>query len=236
MPTMTDEEYVQTIRDETEEPDGEEEAADLEPEEGTGDEEGDEEEPEARAETEPEPQPEPEPDAAGLPALGETELGKAERAITAQRKKLAGILGDGYVAHDCPLCAALGFLSELPPEGTTLLAVADGNSVAFVAQTPEPEPAYEQAPDKRACDWCGAYGFVLTGSRNEHARVAPCSKCNGNGWVSVPVADGPPAQPAVPGDVVAAPGPPDGTGIGPDAWGRPAGHQHWGVPPSSIGV
>lgn len=169
-----------------------------------------------------------------LAAIGPDEIRKAERAIEAERKKLAGILGDAYVAHDCPLCSALGFLPELPPVGTQLLVNEGEAGIEFLAMPPQATPDYVAAKDKGPCDWCNAEGFVTTGSRNPNAAVMPCSKCQGNGWVMVAVEAPPPA----PSPVVTMQ-PPNGNPvyvptIGPDAWGRPEGHVHWGVPPANI--
>lgn len=169
-----------------------------------------------------------------LAAIGPDEIRKAERAIDAERRKLAGILGEAYVAHDCPLCSALGFLPELPPVGTQLLVNEGEAGIEFLAMPPQVQPEYIAARDKGPCDWCNAEGFVTTGSKNPNAAVMGCSKCQGNGWVMIAVAEPPQAPP--PGGVALTP-----TGapvyvptIGPDAWGRPEGHVHWGVPPANI--
>lgn len=169
-----------------------------------------------------------------LPPIGPEEIAKAEKARDAQRRKLAGILGDGYVAHDCPMCSALGFLPELPPVGVVLEVVPDGDTVGFNVQAPEPQPDYVQAPDKEACPWCEALGFVVTGSRNPNAAVAPCTKCSGNGWVTKAVEVAPVSPVLAPQQYPTTTGGPAPDGLGLDAWGRPAGHQHWGVPPASI--
>lgn len=169
-----------------------------------------------------------------LTPVGPDEIRKAERAIEAQRKKLAGILGEDYVAAQCVLCTGLGFMPELPPLGTefTLVPGEDGAELEFRA--PREEPPYEKAPDKDECPECAGYGMVLTGAKAEHGRVAPCSKCAGNGWVLV-ARDMPtpepayfPALPPTPSENAAA------VGLANDAWGRAAGHPHWGVPPASI--
>lgn len=198
----------------------ESEDAELDSEEESEDEEAEAEEAEAQPEA--------------LAAIGPDEIRKAERAIEAERRKLAGILGDAYVAHDCPLCSALGFLPELPPVGTTLLVNEGEAGVEFLAMPPQATPDYIAAKDKGPCDWCNAEGLVTTGSRNPNAAVMPCSKCNGNGWVMIAVPEPAPAAPTY----VPAPTP-NGAPVyqqtlGPDAWGRPEGHAHWGVPPANI--
>lgn len=169
-----------------------------------------------------------------LEAIGPGELAKAEKAIQGQRKRLAGILGESYVAHDCPLCAALGFVPELPPLGTQFLATEEEGGLVLLAKPPEEALPLVQARDKAMCDWCEGYGQVTSGARNEYAAVVPCTKCAGNGWVMVAVA-GPLATPAYELPVVAAPEPVNAAAqLGQDAWGRPPGHQHWGVPPAQI--
>lgn len=236
MTTMTEPDAQLEPHAETEPPDGEDEAADLEPDDDDREpDDDDDDDDQARADLEPEAEPEPAPPVGDM--IGPDELRKAENAIKAQRKKLAGIMGEAMVAHDCPLCASLGFLPELPPPGTRLELVADENGEpAFALQAPANEPPYIPAKDKAACDWCDGWGFVLSGAKADHSRVTPCSRCAGNGWITV-AADMPPGAP-VDGAPAAAGAtvPPGSTVMGPDAWGRPAGHQHWGVPPSSIGV
>lgn len=169
-----------------------------------------------------------------LAAIGPDEIRKAERAIQAERKKLAGILGEAYVAHDCPLCSALGFLPELPPAGTQLLVLEGESGIEFQAMAPQPEPEYLDAKDKMACDWCDAFGFVKTGSKNPNAAVMPCTKCSGNGFVTKVVEAPAPAVTYAPPAPVTHENQYVPTPIGPDAWGRPEGHVHWGVPPAQI--
>lgn len=206
-------EYEREREDEDAEHDGEDE------------DEGEDEEAEAE-EAEPEPE--------ALAPIGPDEIRKAERAIDAERKKLAGILGDAYVAHDCPLCSALGFLPELPPVGTQLLVNEGEAGIEFLALPPQAEPEYLPAKDKAACDWCDAYGFVATGSKNPNAAVMACTKCNGNGFVTVAVAEPPPPVTYAPPPPAEHPNAYAPSPIGPDAWGRPEGHIHWGVPPAQI--
>lgn len=169
-----------------------------------------------------------------LEPIGPDELRKAENAISAQRKKLAGILGESYVAHDCPMCSSLGFVPELPPPGTEFALVPDEDGAPVLMAKPPLAEELQQAPDKGPCPECAALGSVKTGSKNPNAQVAPCSKCSGNGWVTI-AREATQYAPPPPLDGLGAvppPAPPPGVGI--DAWGRPAGHQHWGVPPAQI--
>ncbi len=192
------------------------------------------EEEEAEAE-EPEPEPEPEePEEAeepeALAVIGEEEIRKAEKAREAQRKRLAGILGETYVAHECIFCSGLGFTPEPPPVGTTLTVVEGEDGLAFEAQPPAPPVPLLPAPDKEMCPECDGYGEVLSGSKAPHGAITVCSKCSGNGWVIVPRAEPVGALTMPPMTVTP---PPSLEGV-PDAWGRAFGHPHWGVPPAQI--
>ena len=181
-----------------------------------------------------EPEPETEPEAQAFATIGPEEIRKAETARNTYRKKIGAILGDEAVAHECLLCAGLGYLPDLPPPGTQFGIVLGEDGPALVAAEPMVEPPYREALDKATCDECDGWGNVLTGSRAEHSRVGPCGRCQGAGWVIIArdqsQPPGPLLMPALP------PGPDYAAadGLGPDAWGRPHGHQHWGVPPASI--
>jgi len=191
--------------------------------EAEAEEEGPEDEPEAEEEAEEE-----EPQA--LAAIGPDEIRKAERARDGQRKRLAGILGEEYVAHECIFCSGLGFTPEPPPAGTVLTVVQSEDGLAFEAQAPPSEIPLLQAPDKTMCPECDGWGEVFSGSKAPHGAITPCSKCSGNGWVMI-ARDEPAGQPVT----YVSPGvtTPVLQGVE-DAWGRPPGHQHWGVPPAMI--
>jgi hypothetical protein len=199
----------------------------------------DETEPESEDETEPESEEEGEPESEEegqedeqppLAQIGEAEIRKAEKAREAQRRKLAAILGEQYVAHECIFCSGLGFTPEPPPVGTVLTVVAGEDGLAFEAEAPVTEAPLLQAPDKQMCPECDGWGEVFTGAKAPQKIIGPCSKCSGNGWVVVARAEllPEPMPPGVPGGA-----PPSLEGV-PDAWGRPFGHQHWGVPPAQI--
>lgn len=168
--------------------------------------------------------------------IDDAAIRKAERAIADQKTRLAKILGDEMVAHDCPLCSALGYLPELPPPGATLEVVETDDGVSFNILAPGVPPELKDARDKVACDWCDGYGQVRSGSKFPPAAVVPCTKCLGNGWQTV-AADAP--------QTIYVPSPtgavPNGATNQPmqvpdDAWGRPYGHPHYGMPPSMVGV
>lgn len=166
--------------------------------------------------------------------VGEKELQKANRAIEAQRTRLAGILGDAAVAHECLLCGGVGALPELPPLGASMTLVEDEGVLSLAFEPPADAKQYPKAKDKAPCDWCEAEGMVDTGSKNPHARVMPCSKCSGNGWVTVPVAEPAPALPSTPAVAPVQASVGNGMEGVVDSWGRPWGHQHFGVPPAQI--
>jgi len=207
--------------------------AEAEPED---DEDGEEEAEAEEAPAEPEPEEEgegesePEAQAPPLAQIGPDDIRKAENAREAQKRKLAGILGEEYVAHECIFCSGLGFTPEPPPAGTVLTVVQGEDGLAFEAQPPQTSAPLLQAPDKATCPECDGWGEVLSGSKAPHGAITPCSKCSGNGWVMV-ARDEPLAPPApeYPGPSATV----EALGV-PDAWGRPPGHQHWGVPPAMI--
>ena len=186
-----------------------------------------------------EPEPEPEqpptpPPATEADAVGPEQIAKAEKAVAAQRKKLAGILSEAFVAHECPMCSALGFVPELPQPGTTLQFESSGDQLVLSLIGPANPGAYESAHDKGECPACKGLGQVRTGSRHPNFMIAPCGRCAGAGWVQVAA---PSASPnAASWTDQAQPG---GAGNGAnveiaDAWGRPAGHPFWGVPPADV--
>lgn len=192
----------------------------------------DEETPDFPDETEPEPTPEPEPEP--VEGFGPKEMRLVEKAIDAQRRKLSLIIGADQVAHDCPVCSARGFLSAEPPIGLRLEFVQGENGIDVGVVPPETPPELKHAPDKGICDECDGWGEVITGARNPNTAIWQCSKCNGNGYVTVireqPAYQLPPVTTS-PGGLIPAPA---DVGLPPDAWGRPAGHPHYGLLPSQV--
>jgi hypothetical protein len=197
---------------------------------------------EAEGEGEPEPEPDPEPgpdepepaEPEALVAIGPDEIAKAERARSAYRKKIGDILGAESVEHECLLCAGLGYLPALPPPGVTFTIVDTDEGPALLADEPRSEPPYKVSEVTETCAACDGYGLVLTGAKTEGGRLWQCSVCGGAGHVPKAGAN-PPLHAVAP---TAAPSPPSADitmgGSVPDAWGRPSGHQHWGVPPAAI--
>lgn len=168
-------------------------------------------------------------------AISEADLKRAERAIEAHQRKIGGILGDDMVAHECLLCQGLGFVPAVPEPGSFAVVVDDGGPVLQWSQPGEPPPFLSVAPDKERCPECDGYGETVTGSRSPHALTAPCGKCSGNGWV-IKARDAQPfvLPPSNTSTISAAPQP-QTPQVPDDAWGRPYGHPHYGIPPSMVG-
>lgn len=175
-----------------------------------------------------------EPDPAAV--VDEAAIRKAERAISDQKARLEKILGKTAVAHDCPICEGLGYLAQAPPIGAALVFVETDDGIGYEITAPGVPPELLDARDKVACDWCKGFGQVRSGSKNPNAAIVGCTKCAGNGWVTV-AADvqqnhyvPPPAGQAANGSQGQSMEVPD------DAWARPYGHPHYGMPPSMVGV
>lgn len=171
-------------------------------------------------------EPDPEAKAAEPPALGEVDverMGKqVERANKNYRSALEKVEGLEFSAFaECATCNGMGFV---PPN--------------FVAP-----PELVAAPDKALCHGCNGYGVQTTPSLNEQHQLEQCVVCNGNGWKlqAIPEPQPQPAyMPNVPPITTAAQGPGDANGLAmpatTDAWQRPVGHPHFGIPPASLGV
>lgn len=167
-------------------------------------------------------------------AIGPDELRKAERANDAHRKKLAGILGDDYVAQECPLCSTVGYVPELPPPGSTFTFMQDEHGVSLDFRPPVAGPDFKPASDKKTCPECDGYGATLTGAKEPAQTVWQCGACGGAGWIgqgALVIAPGATPVAAAPSYLSPLPAVPEGPV---DQWGRPTGHQHWGVPPAMI--
>lgn len=185
---------------------------------------------EAEHEAAPEPEPEPEPSAlANVNAIGK----QLDREDERHRKALAKALGEDFTMyHECPLCLTMGYALPMMP------GQFDPNQrmAVLAAMGDEAEPELKQAPEAKPCDVCDGWGELLTGSRNATGRVKLCAKCEGKGWIAN--IDGPPqngAQGGVgytdPSTFYPVPPVPNS-----DAWGRPAGHPHWGRDPVTVGM
>lgn len=193
--------------------------------------EPDEDEPEAAAEPEPEPEPQPAP-----PAHGEAWWEKAWERSTAEDKRHADRVGaifeeESQEFMQCPMCLAgpAGWLvsSHFTDEQLGLIHAVLG------IESPD---EYEPMEGAALCDKCKGKGKVRTPSLVEAEKIKPCMACNGIGWNYV-------AGPGLPtAPLVAPPLPTNGAEATteeinyPDAWGRPAGHPHYGKLPSEVGA
>lgn len=136
----------------------------------------------------------------------------------------------------CPACTAgggpTGFIFPMLPEPEQTMR----RQGVLMALGGEPEAAYVEDDETQTCDKCQGLGKTLTGSHAPGQETRVCPRCNGQGWkakvyAAPPVAPASLWQPVPTDNGVAAPQ------IGPlDAWQRPQGHPHYGVPPSQIGA
>jgi hypothetical protein len=107
---------------------------------------------------------------------------KFDKANSDHRKRLERLLGAPLEGQECPTCDTYGYVLG-PKDESVPLTLAE---------------------DAEACEACGAYGEVLTGSKNPQQMVKPCSRCGGRGWhekvlpppAILPVANTTPAEPA----------------------------------------
>lgn len=178
--------------------------------------------------------PSPPPPVEAPAAIGPEQIAKAEKAVAAQKKKLAGILGDDYVAHDCLVCAGLGFVPELPEVGTTFTLTEQAGEVVLTVAGPSDLSGYREAKDKDTCPWCDGLGQVRTGSQADAFKLAACTKCSGAGWVVVPVQEEQTAQASWTDEMQAVGNGQHDVNFPPDQWGRAWGHKHYGVAPALI--
>jgi hypothetical protein len=153
-----------------------------------------------------------------------------KRAVT-WRNSVSEVLGE--IAQDltpCPRCLpfAPGFIFPFevaPPPEDVVAAVR-----ASLGEKSVPE--YLMRPEARECPGCAGWGSQRTGSKVGTEATIKCQTCGGRGWV------GPGSnQPSHDAAAVAASG---GEGYAEasepaptrDPWGRPVGHDKFGVMPS----
>lgn len=216
------EEAARAEAEQPEETEGDPTEAPAQPSEGEQDEEQQEEEREVEQTDQP-------PTEAELKAA----MGKLEKEDQRHARRYAEILGDQFgLMVPCPRCLESGHI--YPPE----LAPLDEEQVAAVDASlgRADRRKLKRAKDTETCQDCGGEGQVLTGATNPQSLTKACTPCGGLGWV--PVGAQTPSGPTV-----AANGEPGAlrqlTTAAPDlsdAWGRPAGHPHWGQDPAAIGV
>jgi hypothetical protein len=189
---------------------------------------------EAETQPEPEPEPAPEPPAAQMTEQdAEREFKKLETAAQTYLKKAMPITEKlGMPVQACPLCTFPGL--AIPRQAHEVTSDVETAVLALIGKA-QP-PAFKESPQYRRCDACDGFGEVLTGAQKEISRTAPCNLCGGKGYVTGQiVTPGTPLNgaPAYPGAEL--PHTPLPQGI-PDAWGRPAGHIHWGIDPANVGA
>jgi hypothetical protein len=184
--------------------------------------------------TEPEPEPAPEPPASQMTEQeAEREFKKLEKlAETYLPKALTLAEKLGIPAQACPLCTFPGL--AIPRQEHEVTSDVEAAVLAMIGKSAPVE--FRSSEGYRVCGVCDGWGEVLTGARKEISRTATCPNpnCGGKGYVTVPIVIAPPnGQPAYPGADLAHTPLPQGI---PDAWGRPAGHVHWGIDPANVGV
>jgi hypothetical protein len=191
----------------------------------------------AMRDTQPEHEHKPEPEPPAEPGLTQAEGEKitdaatkaAEKYLALQVKRLEP-LGLGLVP--CPLCVWPGV--TMVRHANEVTSDVKEAVLTLIGETAAPE--FKASAQYRICDECDGQGEVLTGAKKAISRTAPCGPCGGKGFLmgTAPVLQlAPPNGSSYPG--ADQPFQPLPQGIS-DAWGRPAGHPHWGRDPREIGV
>jgi pyruvate/2-oxoglutarate dehydrogenase complex dihydrolipoamide acyltransferase (E2) component len=184
--------------------------------------------------TEPEPEPAPEPPASQMTEQeAEREFKKLEKlAETYLPKALALTEKLGIPAQACPLCTFPGL--AIPRSENEVTSDVEAAVLGMIGR--EPQPKLRRSEAYQRCPECDGWGEVDTDAQKAISRAAVCPNplCGGKGYVTVSL-DRRPATSAngYPGAEI--PHTPLPQGI-PDAWGRPAGHVHWGIDPAAVGV
>lgn len=190
--------------------------------------------------TEPEGEPEPEPEPAPEPPASQMTEQEAEREFKKLEKLAETYLPKaltlaeklGIPAQACPLCTFPGL--AIPRAGHEVTSDVEAAVLAMIGKSAPAE--FKESPQYHRCETCDGWGDVLTGAQKEISKTAPCAPCGGKGFVM--------------GQVILPPAAPNGTppypGAGEafqplpqgvkDAWGRPAGHIHWGIDPVNVGA
>ena len=181
---------------------------------------------------------EPEPVAAEADPDEVQRLLAIEKALERENKRHEKSLSTLYAEQwehyvMCPLCIGEGFLrpwpvGELPGEQLDAMDVLSGRF------TP---PEYVEDADYQRCDHCDGWGKTITGAQDPGHLTKLCDKCSGNGFkarspsfVVVP----PTPLPGAPDAMNAQPAVNYGASGPADAWGRPAGHVHYGIEPQFV--
>ncbi len=173
-------------------------------------------------------------------AVDEAALAKLDKALTAEDKRhqaaLGKALGDSWPEHvRCAMCDGVGFLG---PEAARALTTAQWGELLQVAAMLVTED-YVQDQNYETCQNCAGKGQTRSGATNSDHYLKLCDGCQGNGYVQ--------RAPQVPTYSMPAPiqvtngaepmtqasyGSPEKD----DAWGRHAGHPHYGIDPRYVVV
>jgi hypothetical protein len=194
----------------------------------------DDEEAAEEEETQPEPEPEPEPEPSGLTEVeAEREFKKLEKLAQTYLTKAVAIADKlGMPYQVCPLDAFPGL--AIPRQAHEVTSDVEAAVLGLIGHSPKPKLKRSEAYQR--CPECDGWGEVDTDAQKEISKAAVCPNplCGGKGYITVSL-DRRPATPpnGFPGADVAFTPLPQGI---PDAWGRPAGHPHWGRDPREIGV
>ena len=130
----------------------------------------------------------------------------------------------------CPLCEGHGLM--FTPSNAEEQAQLRGFILSLVGDT----TAEELRPHPRfhRCDTCEGEGKVYTGSRVQGQDALPCPDCNGQGHSGGATQAAPTVLPVSAPSVSGPPPQSEQERIGPDAWGRPPGHPHYGLLPAQV--
>jgi hypothetical protein len=197
----------------------------------------DEDEPDAEPEPQPEPEPEPEQPPQSEPAAMTEQ--QAEREFAKLEKKAQTYLEGALTiarklempVQPCPLCTFPGL--AIPRSANEVTSDVEAAVLALIGKHAEPQ--YVESDQYERCAACDGWGDVLTGAQKPVSRAAQCNQCGGKGFkpvVQAYVAPPAPTQTAFPGAQLPYVPLPAGSN---DAWGRPAGHPHWGLDPAMVG-
>lgn len=161
-----------------------------------------------------------------------------DKALTAEDKRhntaLGKVFGQEWPQHvRCALCDGIGFLG---PELAAAMTNEEWSQVlaAAIAMTLRP---YIADSNYQRCEHCDGWGQTLSGAQDPEHFTKLCDVCSGNGYIQrTPKL--PQIQPVTPiNGVPESPVysiPSYGSPAADDAWGRPGGHPHYGIPPAAV--
>lgn len=157
-----------------------------------------------------------------------------DREATRHEKALAKLYGAAWDDRTmCPLCVGEGFMTPLPagvmpPEQFAAVTALAGYTQEVELQNDE---------DYVVCQNCAGWGSTKIKDSKREGLSKQCDRCLGQGYVKTTNVTQLPQAYVIPGPAeIPAPAAPVSYGApGPnDAWGRPTGHTHYGVPPAAV--